>query len=403
MSDKPNNISTDLRGIGNLAIDAILAITNLVEEQHQTISSFAGVLSASDQQRTKGITGLVYQGIRTVTGLVGKGIELPLQQLGSIIGENESKSVREAMISALNGVLGDHLVAKNNPLAISMQLRIDGESLDTEMLAKAVESSSGKLLIMVHGSSMNDLQWNREGHDHGAALARDLGFLPVYLRYNSGLHISENGRKLSELLEEVVTQLPKSVELYIVAHSMGGLVSRSACHYGKTSGHSWLKHLEKMIFLGTPHHGAPLEKGGNLADFLLEINPYSAAFSRLLKIRSSGVTDLRYGNVIDEDWGDRDRFELAGDQRTPVPLPKHVQCYAIASTTNKQASILGDDLVGDGLVTLNSALGRHDNPELKLLFPKDHQWVGRNINHWDLLKDQKLYDTLRKWLTPTSA
>ena len=121
----------------------------------------------------------------------------------------------------------------------------------------------------------------------------------------------------------------------MIAHSMGGLVSRSACHYGKTSGHTWLNHLRKLVFLGTPHHGAPLEKGGNRIDKILQMNPYSAPFSTLGKIRSRGITDLRYGNVVDDDWKGRDRFNAGGDRRIPVPLPESVQCYAIAATLRK--------------------------------------------------------------------
>jgi pimeloyl-ACP methyl ester carboxylesterase len=262
-----------------------------------------------------------------------------------------------------------------------------------------IRQADGKVVVMVHGLCMNDLQWNRKGHDHGAALSRDFGFTPMYLHYNSGRHTSENGRKFADLLEVLFAQFPQPIELCIVAHSMGGLVTRSACHYGKLSGHTWLKHLCKIVFLGTPHHGAPLEKGGNWIDALLEISPYSAPFARLGKIRSSGITDLRYGNVVDEDWQERDRFALSAGYRTAVPLPEGVQCYCIAGTRSRDAGRLGDDLIGDGLVTVNSALGRHQNPRLKLLFPNSHQWVGREMNHLDLLNHPKVYETLQKWVT----
>jgi len=130
----------------------------------------------------------------------------------------------------------------------------------------------------------------------------------------------------------------------------------------------------------------------------LEISPYSAPFARLGKIRSSGVTDLRYGNVVDEDWKGLDQFKMSKDPRTPVPLPAGVLCYAIAGTTCKEAGKLGDDLIGDGLVTVNSALGRHKNPRFRLLFPEAHQWVGREANHLDLLNHEDVYETLKKWL-----
>lgn len=57
-----------------------------------------------------------------------------------------------------------------NPLAISMHLRRNGDALDLtrEALAAAIPQPGGKLLILAHGLCMNDLQWLRDGHDHGA-------------------------------------------------------------------------------------------------------------------------------------------------------------------------------------------------------------------------------------------
>ena len=398
MPRNPSNLSTDLRGVGSLTIDAITGITDIVESLHHTITSFSGILGVPDQYRTKGITGMVYRNIRTVTELVGDGIDALLDRLSSMLGEKDSSPGREAVLSALNGVLGDHLVARNNPLAIPMQFRRNGKPLNEQALSETIQQSNGRLAIMVHGSCMNDLQWNKLGHDHGTALARDLGFVPVYVHYNTGLHISENGREFSDLLETFTNQLPRQIELMIIAHSMGGLVSRSAYHYGKLSDHTWLNRLRKLVFLGTPHHGSLLEKGGNWIDIILKISPYSAPFSRLGNIRSSGITDMRYGNVVDDDWKGHDRFEHSGDQRIPVPLPEGVQCYSIAATPGKESNTFGDNLIGDGLVTLSSALGRHKNSELNLLFPETHQWVGRNMKHMDLLNHPEVYETIKKWL-----
>ncbi|RJP78163.1 MAG: hypothetical protein C4522_13365 [Desulfobacteraceae bacterium] len=397
MPDNPGNLSTDLRGVGNLTIDAIKGITDIVESLHQTIVGFAGMFGSPGQLRTRGITGMVYRNIHSVTDLVGDGIDSLLGQLSQVIGEKDSSPAREAIIAALNGVLGDHLVARGNPLAIPMQFRTGGKPWDEKTFADAIRQSNGPLVIMVHGACMNDLQWKRKGHDHGQMLARDLGLLPVYLHYNTGLHISENGRKFSDLLETLVKRLPQSLELYIVGHSMGGLVSRSACHYGKASGQTWLKHLRKLIFLGTPHHGALLEKGGNWIDIILQISSYSAPFSRLGKIRSSGVTDLRHGNLLDDDWQGRDRFAFSGDQRVPVPLPENVQCCSVAAIIGKESGIIGDDLIGDGLVTVNSALGRH-HAQMNLCFPDTHQKVIRGIHHMDLLSHPKVYETVKTWL-----
>lgn len=392
------NKSQEIQGAGKLTIEAIIGMTDIVESMHHTILNFGGLLGDTNPPRTKGITGMVYTNIRAITKVVGKGLDVSLNQLSTLMAESEPSPGREAFLAALNGLLGDYLVASENPLAIPMRFRDAGKPLTDMVVIDKIQQANGRIAILIHGSSMNDLQWNRAGHDHGAALWDDLSITPLYLHYNTGLHTSENGQTLANLLEAVLAECPQPIDLFIVAHSMGGLVCRSAYHYGKLTGHTWLNHLKKMVFLGTPHHGALLEKGGNWIDTLLEMNPYSAPLARLGKIRSSGITDLRYGNVVNEDWQGKDRFELAGDCRTPVPLPEGVACYAIAGTVNEDASKIGDALLGDGLVTVDSALGRHKKTERQLLFPETQQWIGRAMSHFQMLSHPDAYETIKNWL-----
>lgn len=256
MPQKPDP-SSDLRGAGRLITDAVHGIVDLVEAVHHSIITFGGLLGGSKSKRTSGITGMVYSNIRSTTGLVGQGIEVVLAKLSFLEKEKGSSPEREAVLSALNGVVGDHLEKTQNPLALPMQLRTNGKSLSSEdpSFSELLRQSNGKIALLIHGSCLNDLQWLRQGHDHGSALSKDLGYLPIYLRYNTGRHISENGRDCANLLETFTAQLPQSIELIIIGHSMGGLVARSACNYGTMANHKWRRHLQKMIFLATPHHG----------------------------------------------------------------------------------------------------------------------------------------------------
>jgi pimeloyl-ACP methyl ester carboxylesterase len=157
------------------------------------------------------------------------------------------------VLAALNGVMGDRLLANNNPFAIPMTLRYQGEVLNWQALP-AMPEASGKVLLLIHGLCMNDLQWRTEHQgrvvDHGAALASTLGYTPVYLRYNSGLHTSQNGRELSALLQELAKHWPLPIEeITVVAHSMGGLLIRSAVHYARQDSLHWPQHLKSIVFL----------------------------------------------------------------------------------------------------------------------------------------------------------
>jgi len=201
---------------------------------HDNIARAPGILDTPSQGPTSGITGLVYESIRSVTGLVGGGIEAILAPLVPMLEEKSSLPERQAVLAALNGVMGDYLAATDSPLAIPIRLRHKGKplTLGREALASAIPRLNSKLIVLAHGLCMNDLQWKRKRHDHGAALARDLGYTPVHLHYNSGLHVSTNGFAFAKLLEALAEQWPVLLEeLVIIAHSMGGLVSRSAYHY----------------------------------------------------------------------------------------------------------------------------------------------------------------------------
>jgi hypothetical protein len=395
------SIPSDLRGASRVATDATLLLTHLVETMHHNIARRPGVLGKATFAPTRGITGLVYRSVRGVTRLVGSGVDVSLAALQPLLGANSPWRGRDTVLAVLNGVLGDYLEDSGNPLAIGMHLRHDGATLDLTQrgLASALPRATGKVALLVHGLCMGDRQWKRRGHDHGRELAQDLGYTPIYVRYNSGLHVSANGRRLSALLGPLIANWPVPLEEFaIIGHSMGGLVARSAVHYARRGRRAWTKHLDTMVFLGTPHHGAPLERGGAWVDVLFGASPYTAAFNHLGRARSAGITDLRHGNLLDEDWQGIDRFAPAADRRQVVPLPAGVNCYAIAGVAAGTTTGAGARLVGDRLVPLASALGRHADAERALAFPESHQWVGHRLGHLELLGSRRVYEQILRWL-----
>jgi len=393
--------TSDLRGAARLTAHAAAGLADLVEAMHERIARVGGPGAPPLDGRTGGLSGLVYKSIRGTTRLVGGSIDTLLGLLTPPLSADDSDVERAAIVAALNGVLGDHLAATANPLATAMAFRSAGRrlTLQASALGGDLPGAGGRLLVLLHGLCMSDLQWRRSGHDHGAALARDLGFTPLYLHYNSGLHISLNGRALALQLEHLLEQWPHRVErLALLGHSMGGLLARSALYYAQQAGHRWPGLLSDLVFLGTPHHGAPLERAGHWIDVVLGATPYTAPFARLGKVRSAGITDLRHGSLVDEDWTGRDRHAHAADSLHHVPLPRAVRCYAAAATLGRRSRDLKDRLLGDGLVPLDSALGRHPDPARSLAFAQERVWVGYGINHLDLLSDAHVYAQIRRWL-----
>jgi pimeloyl-ACP methyl ester carboxylesterase len=364
------NITTDLRGAARLAAEGAIGLASLVEAMHQRIASPPGVKGAA-HGRTSGITGFVYRSVRGVAGAVGgvaDGTLGLLEQWLPAAADPADSPSRDATLAALNGVLGDHLADTHNPLAIPMALRIEG-------------SPGPRLLVLLHGLCMNHRQWQRRGHDHGAMLAREAGYTPVYLHYNSGRAIADNGREFAAQMQQLLDGWPVPLErVVLLGHSMGGLVARSALQQAAEAGLAWPQQVHDMVFLGTPHHGAPLERAGHGFDLLLGAVPYAAPLARLGRVRSAGITDLRHG--------------LHG------PLPRGLRCWTIAATLSRQPGALKDHVVGDGLVPLNSALGRHTARERALRIPRSRQCVLRETGHLDLLNSPEAAARLLQWLGP---
>lgn len=398
---KKTKKDSELQGITHLIVDATIGVTDLVEDMHKQIVHPSFLPSTRIQKLINTIAGITYKNIRWSTLFIGKSLHNILEQLTPTIGKIKASDKKEIILSVLNGVIGDYLEEKENPLKIEMQFRYQSKSflLDPKTIKATHPNVNGKILLMLHGSCMNDIQWTRKKHNHGEIIAKELNKTPIYLNYNSGRHISTNGKNLNNLLEELVRNWPVPVEeLLVIAHSMGGLVMRSAIHYGEQEQNNWTKHLKKVVFLGTPHHGSHVERKGNYLDIILEAIPYVKPFARLGKIRSAGVTDLRYGNLVDEDWLDNDPFERKTDQRRHIPLPKEIKFYSIAAVIGKKTTTISTKILGDTLVDVKSALGQHKNPNKSLFFKKENRWIVYENNHLDLLSNPKIMEKIKDWL-----
>jgi len=375
---------SDLRGAVRLAVDATVGVTDVVEQLHHTIQLRQAPLGTSRAGKTAGITGFVYRSIRGATRLLGHGLDAGMAPVMALLPEQASNATRDSFVAALNGVYGDHLLETDNPLAVQMCFRYRGKQLNPEQ-PEALPAAGGKVLLFVHGLCLNDGHWTRDGINHGEALAADLGYTPLYLRYNSGLPIAANGRELAAMLETLLLDWPCEVtELAIVGHSMGGLVARSAYHHGSQAGHDWTGYLKRLVSIGTPHHGAPLERGGNWLDYAMDLSPYTTPFRQFAGKRSAGITDLRHGNITDTD-------------REFVPLPGNVKCYAMAATLAKKPTRIHQRLIGDGLVPVDSALGHSQDSAATLQIPENRKWLGFGTGHVELLGRPEVYAQLRDW------
>lgn len=269
---------------------------------------------------------------------------------------------RDDALAVINGLLGDRLEAAGSSLRIPMQL-FGPAGQDLEVTPGALPTTPSHACLFVHGLASTERLWLPEREDdahvaYGPALSRTLGLVPLYARYNSGRHVSTNGQELAARLEALCGAWPQLQSLTLVGHSMGGLVVRSACHYGLQAGHAWVPRLRRMVLLGSPSHGAPLEQLAHVAAFTLDAiwNPWTKLVGKLINLRSAGIKDLRHGYVLDEDWRHRDVDVLALRRPRAPEAPPGVRWSVALGRLGVPEGALGS-VLGDGLVREGSGRG----------------------------------------------
>jgi pimeloyl-ACP methyl ester carboxylesterase len=347
----------------------------------------------------EGITRGVYRGLGAGTRAVGlaagraaarrEGIPLSTTPYGS------------AVIAAIAGLRGDALEEEGSPLAQPMAVRVAGQplALEPEAVASAFPAATRRIVVFVHGLMTTEFSWALGGRERfGDRLAREIGCTPVYVRYNSGRHISENGRSLSELMEQLLAAWPVEVdEIALVGHSMGGLVARSACCHAAEADADWARLVKHSVSLGTPHMGAPLEQAVHLLSAGLARLPETRPFANFLRRRSGGIRDLRQGSLVDQDWRDCDPDALRGAACAEIPLLEGAtHCFVSATVTRSDRHPVGR-LIGDTLVLKPSASGR--SRTRRIPFEDEYGMHLGKASHFALLYHPAVYDKLLGWLT----
>jgi PGAP1-like protein len=402
----------ELQAAGQLAGNAIGGLGGLVADMHEAIAGrvfrVLGPMGAPVQVVHDGVSGVIYRSVRAgLQALPRGGAQLAALNAGPdtlALGDTPGGGVT---LAALNGAIGDALAQADSPLALEMTVRRDGGDvgLDARELALTFPDATPRVAVFVHGLIETEDAWVRpplSGRrppraSYGALLRDDLAYTAVYVRYNTGRHISDNGRALSELLEALVARWPVDVqELALVGHSVGGLVARSASHLGELDGCGWVVPLRHVVCLGSPHMGAPLEKAANVAGWTLGRLPETRPFAKVVNGRSAGIKDLRFGSCAEADWCDCDADELLTDRCNDVPFVDHAAYYFIGATLFRDERHPVGHVLGDLLVRLPSASGKGRRRAVPFEVDRGRHLPG--LNHFDLLNHPQVYDQLRDWL-----
>ncbi len=303
--------------------------------------------------------------------------------------------------AAVNGLIGDELRLLGDPHAITMSVRHEGVDVPAGrwQLRQTYPNATSHLVVFVHGLCESDEAWElgrRDRQTYAQRIAAETDGTPVMVRYNTGLHVSENGQHLDELLEQVISLWPVAVErVTLVGHSMGGLVVRAATNRATVAGHQWTHRVSDVVCLGTPHAGANLEKAAHLGSRMLRIWPQSRPFGTILDSRSAGIVDLRHGYITADEWEGQDLTARWGlDRIAAAPLP-HAEYHFVAATVGATQRHPFSAVMGDLIVHFSSAagIGRRgpivETAQLEYL-PSAH--------HLALLNHPRVADWLVTWI-----
>ena len=402
----PLSVSNVLEGLVQLATTGAVGATEIIEAIHSEILLRPlGRFNEDHLNRwQQGVTRRLYNVVRYTMQSVGRGVTSSSMQLyrKSLINQKRRLLPErlKQLVNVINGMVGDHLVARDNPLAVPMVLY---DRYGQPLGAKA-DRLCGRVIVLCHGLCLSYLSWHPCEEDSlGEHIALSVPKSTVlYLDYNTGRRISQNGHNLANLLQQLVIKNPDITQIDLVGYSMGGLVSRSALFYGEQERQNWVARVGNLVTIGSPHQGAILERiSYHLLDIMAKV-PFAGSLSKLGDIRSAGIIDLRHGCIRDEDWkGLKVRDVLPEDFRHPTKLPRHINTFFIAGSIAEGVyESKASNLVGDGLVMIESALGEagktHENHHLYV--PEGRKAVFYGVNHINLQYDERVHHQVSEWL-----
>ncbi len=400
------NAPDEVRALARAAFEELAGGAGWIGQVHRAISDRAfgliGTQGAVAKLAHDSISAGVYRGAGKAVAAAGRGADhlLGARKVGD--GRRISSSRGGSLaLGILQGLNGGRLEREGSDLQQPMAVRLAGRpvGLEQEQIAAAFPDAGPRLAVFLHGLMETEFSWERGRSDgfetYGERLARDLGYTPVQIRYNSGRRISQNGASLAALLAALIDAWPVEVEgIALIGHSMGGLIARSACHQAALQGHTWVALVSHTVSLGTPHAGAPLEQAVHYASAALAAVPETKPVAGFLRRRSGGIRDLRHGSLVDEDWRDRPPDTLRAAAQREVPLHEGAtHCFVSATVTRSPRHPVGR-LVGDLLVLEPSASGR----SRRLAFRDEHGHHLGGAHHFALLNHPVAYERMRVWL-----
>lgn len=309
----------------------------------------------------------------------------------------------------ISSILGSTMDDKVRFTTIQMNWRLKSEDASTEELLQDFRrSGKTEITVYVPGLFTDESLWKNQRIkiNERMVLSRGLsdyieqwGTYSAYVRFNHGMHISENGRMLLELFRELQRNLPNT-KINIVSYSIGCLITRSMLYQAKISEQGRIPNLGKIVHIAAPDMGSYLEKLGFWLGFLMEKTPITAVkvIGIIGNFRSDAIKDLSHGIIRKQDWAASSPFFRSGKDYYFGELDEtdFYQAFAIFALPNEPHL----SWLGDGIVETKSLRYLSSKLTYSLINPERRILEVHGANHFTLLNSGKLFKWLRSIFEP---
>jgi len=307
----------------------------------------------------------------------------------------------------ISSILGSSHNQKFKLTKIDMSFRTLGADVTAKEVAEEFRASNKtKLILFIPGLFTDETVWLEKWIPYKRKKIRSLGistefqkkeYFPVYVRYNHGLPIHENGKKLMHLLDIFFQECPEA-KPNLIAYSLGGLVLRSCLYYAKEEKKLWVNQFQKVISIATPNRGSYLEKIGFWLGLILEKSPNIALkiIGMVGNLRSDAIKDLSFGLVKEEPktlWSPISQY-FQDTYHGELDDIDAYEAYAVIDTIENPIQ----NFLGDGIVEKQSlrylsdrVYGKKENPSLRTL-------EVMKATHFSILNSRKLFIWLNQIL-----
>ena len=153
----------------------------------------------------------------------------------------------------------------------------------------------------------------------------------------------------------------------------------------------------RVVSLGTPHMGAPLEQSVHYLSAALNALPETRPFGTFFRRRSSGIRDLRQGSLVDADWRDCDpRRAARAGMRGGAAARRRDALLRVGHAHARRRAIPSAACSATAWCSCRRRPGRSRTRRLGFR-DEDGLHIG-GASHFALLRHPQVYEQLSTWL-----